>query len=133
MFFQVFLFQHSTGQSSTTESNSRETRQILLGYHYPWSGYPVQHYDHANQFNYNNFNPYYQERIKEPLVDSLTSDALEWIRNLNEDEQDSLTAWSLASAAVESLTQGKYAGVLSFNPGLTNVIESPQNRDAFYG
>lgn len=55
------------------------------------------------------------------------------MKNLNQEEQESLTAWTLASAAVESLIKGNFSGaVLPFNPILVNGFVSFQNHFCFY-
>lgn len=123
-----------TGKPVSKETNSRESRQLFFRYHFPWPGYPVHFYDNgAPKFNYGKFDPYHQERIRqEQQVNLLSSQAVQWMRNLNRNEQESLTAWTLASAAVASLTQGRYGDSL-LSPPQFNGIPFQSNYFSLYG
>lgn len=118
------------GDPTSGDSSSRESRQLLFRYRYPWPAahHPINFYNGGLGNRYHGYN---DGSADELLVDSLSSDAVQWMRNLNRDEQESLTAWTLASAAVTSITQGKYAESIPISPNnLLNLYDGsiPHNR-----
>lgn len=89
---------------STESDNSRDSRQ-LFRYRVPWSQ-PASFYNAVgnNGFDIQNDNS------EEKLIDSLSSDAVKWMQNLKQNDQERLISWTLASAAVSRLIQGKPPG-----------------------
>lgn len=136
--FQVFLSHQClvTGKPVPLEPKiDRESRQLLFLYRFPMPGHPVHFYDDGGRNSpYGNLNQYHQENIEEQklLVNSLSSQAVLRMRNLNQVEQENLIAWTLASAAVASLTQERNMGSVHINPTLFSRVSSPSN-NFFYG
>lgn len=84
-------------ETPSLQGNSRESRQYPLRYPWPYVG--RLHYDQGVDHQD------YTSRLDEPIIESLSTDAVKWMRNLQRDEQERLTAWTLASAAVTRLAQ----------------------------
>lgn len=101
--------------TSSEEVKSRQSRHYPLRYGYPWP--PVERYHY-----YNDERVHHDGGLDESLVDSMSAEAVNWMRHLNSDQQENLMAWTLASAAVNQLTKQR-----------NWAINNPLNYYAAYG
>lgn len=99
-------------------------------------GHQVNFYDGgASQFHYGNIGPYHhQEKTNQKQrVDSPKLDAIQWIRNLDQDEQGNVMAWTLPSATMTGLIRGRYSGSAALSPNLYNGGASSSYHFSPYG